>query len=124
MLSSIPFTRDRGLSIRTYQVVPLSPVVGMAQWVTGTTTLAEFVIGKSKDAKSQHRLRYFPNDMTNDCARECLLNARDPSKVQLNGNSSTITEKRLLFAFRHIINRFHPVMDHRLMETFTSPQTW
>lgn len=124
VLGSIASTRDRGLSIRTYQVVPLSPVVGLVQWVTGTVTLGEFVIGKSKGAKAKHRSRYFPQDISNETARDYLSNARDPSKPQLNGNGSAQLKTRLLHAYRSICDRFHPIMDLRLMESFPSSHSW
>lgn len=118
-------TRDRGLSIRTYQVVPLSPVVGVVQWVTGTTTLNEFVVRKSgRDRKHDYRFQYYPNDISYERAREWMKNARDLSKPQLPGNTTNVLGDRLLHSFREICQQFHPIMGLRFMEVFPSPQSW
>ena len=39
-------TRDRGLQMRTYKVVSLSPVAGVLEWVQNTIPIAQYLIGE------------------------------------------------------------------------------
>lgn len=97
----------------------------MVQWVHGTTTLGGFVVGKSgSHRKEDYRFHYYPHDISPERARECMQNARDPSKPQLPGNTSRLLNERLLYAFREVCNNYHPIMELRLMEAFPSAQEW
>lgn len=41
-------TRKRCLKIRTYKVVPLSPVTGILEWVENTTPLSDYLVGRGR----------------------------------------------------------------------------
>eukprot|EP00850_Spirogloea_muscicola_P022712 SM000308S11822 [mRNA] locus=s308:82698:105864:+ [translate_table: standard] len=44
-------TRKRRLHIRTYKVVPFTPSAGILEWVDGTVTLGEYLLGRSEKNK-------------------------------------------------------------------------
>jgi len=45
LLGGSPDSRQRRLGIRTYRVVPCSPLVGVLEWVEGTLPLTEYLLG-------------------------------------------------------------------------------
>lgn len=45
LLASDTATRSRKLAIRTYNVVPLTPCVGILEWVPNTMSLADYLSG-------------------------------------------------------------------------------
>lgn len=45
LLAGSPDSRQRRLGIRTYRVVPCSPLVGVLEWVEGTLPLTEYLLG-------------------------------------------------------------------------------
>jgi hypothetical protein len=49
LLASNSASRQRRLHLRTYRVVPCSPLVGVLEWVGGTVPLTEFLIGTSSN---------------------------------------------------------------------------
>ena len=49
-------TRERNLNIRTYKVVPLTPTVGIVEWVQNTDTIGGYLL------KTHTRLQR-PGDM-------------------------------------------------------------
>jgi ataxia telangiectasia mutated family protein len=45
LLAGSPGAKQRRLGYRTYRVVPCSPLVGVLEWVEGTTPLTEYLLG-------------------------------------------------------------------------------
>jgi ataxia telangiectasia mutated family protein len=45
LLRGSPASKQRRLGYRTYRVVPCSPLVGVLEWVEGTTPLTEYLLG-------------------------------------------------------------------------------
>lgn len=50
LLKGSPASKQRRLGYRTYRVVPCSPLVGVLEWVEGTTPLTEYLLG-SRDTQ-------------------------------------------------------------------------
>lgn len=50
LLAGSPDSKQRRLGIRTYRVVPCSPLVGVLEWVEGTTPLTEYLLGERKNS--------------------------------------------------------------------------
>ena len=48
-------TQRRKLFINTYKVIPLTPKVGVIQWVDGTTTLADYIFRGNNSAHKRYR---------------------------------------------------------------------
>lgn len=122
---SIPQTRERALGIRTYQVVPLSPVVGIAQWVTGTVTLDNFLLGSAQqtDTASLHGMhtRYYPTDLSHGQARDEMQTAWAATASAVDKSQRNAS---LLKAYLNVCERFHPVMHLAFFDVFPSPQHW
>lgn len=49
LLASSPSSKQRQLGIRTYRVVPCSPLVGVVEWVEGTTPFTDYLLGEKKN---------------------------------------------------------------------------
>lgn len=45
LLAGSPSSKQRRLGLRTYRVVPCSPLVGVLEWVEGTTPLTDYLLG-------------------------------------------------------------------------------
>ncbi|XP_069987249.1 serine-protein kinase ATM isoform X2 [Penaeus vannamei] len=103
-------TRDRSLSVRTYQVTPLSQKSGLIQWCNNTQAFGEYLIGPSKNSGA-HKL-YYPNDYTASVCREMMGKAKGKS-----------LEARYE-VFEKILENFHPVFRHFFFENYPSPHEW
>ncbi len=55
-------TRKRRLSIRTYKVIPLSPVAGLLEWVENTIPIGEYLIGTYRDQLNCAHVKYRRKD--------------------------------------------------------------
>lgn len=100
-------TRRRTLGIRTYKVVPLSPRVGIVEWVDGTVPLGSWL------CSAHSRLR--PSDLKPQEAREML-------RVESERKSSTAADKAAVF--QRLLGRFHPVFRHYFFESYAEPCKW
>ncbi|XP_069939528.1 serine-protein kinase ATM isoform X3 [Cherax quadricarinatus] len=110
LLSKNGETRERGLSMRTYQVVPLSQRSGLIQWCNNTQAFGEYLIGGNKKGGA-HKL-YYPQDYTASTCREKMATVK----------SSSIQER--YDTFQDILEHFHPVFRHFFMENYPSPHEW
>ena len=45
LLAGSPGSSQRRLGVRSYRVVPCSPLVGVLEWVEGTLPLTEYLLG-------------------------------------------------------------------------------
>ncbi|CAL4109019.1 unnamed protein product, partial [Meganyctiphanes norvegica] len=104
-------TREKSLSIRTYQVVPLSQRSGLIQWCDNTQPFGHYVIGEDK--KGGAHKTYYPNDLN---ATQCRKKMNEITKSGSHDNK--------LQVFMAILERFHPVFRHFFFENFPSPHKW
>ncbi|KKA29316.1 hypothetical protein TD95_002381, partial [Thielaviopsis punctulata] len=97
-------TQQRNLSIRTYKVLPLTPIAGIIEFVDNTVPLHEFLI------PTHHK--YYPNDYRgHQCRKEI-------SNVESRGVDVRVA------TFRKVMERFRPVMRFFFMEHFLDPDEW
>ncbi|CAE7532528.1 ATM [Symbiodinium sp. CCMP2592] len=104
--------QDTQLSLRTFQVIPLSPCAGVAEWVEHTTTLAEILFGPVEGAHQKYR----PEDWLHHQCRQKMVDALQAAK-----NGDRQAQPR---AFAEIYRHFKPVMHLVFLERFPSPQDW
>nr|XP_045624832.1 serine-protein kinase ATM-like isoform X1 [Procambarus clarkii]XP_045624833.1 serine-protein kinase ATM-like isoform X1 [Procambarus clarkii] len=103
-------TRERALSMRTYQAVPLSQKSGLIQWCNNTQAFGEYLIGTNKKGGA-HKL-YYPEDYTASACRERMNSVKERS-FQDRFN-----------VFQDILEHFHPVFRHFFLENYPSPHEW
>ncbi|KAG7387320.1 hypothetical protein PHYBOEH_008269 [Phytophthora boehmeriae] len=99
-------TRKRKLRLRTYRVVPLSPIAGVLEWVENTTPWGSYLVGRTAKKLSAHE-RYHPHELKHAECRQILNNATDK-----------------LAAFTDIQENFTPVFHHFFLEKFPDPVVW
>ncbi|CAJ1371480.1 unnamed protein product [Effrenium voratum] len=105
-----PKSKHAQLGLRTFQVVPLSPCAGIAEWVANTATLADVLIS---DQQSAHP-RYRPRDWSHMQCRKRMADAAEPTR------EGKVLEK----ALQEVYDNFKPVMHLVLLERFPGPQEW
>lgn len=101
-------TRKRQLSIRTYKVVPLTPLIGVLQWVDNTIQFGAYLSDKGTGAHS----RYNKFDWHHNDCREHLRNA---SSDDPNDRVKRMNE---------IYDRFKPAFKYFFLEHYASPTEW
>lgn len=112
LLTDAPLARARKLHMRSYRVVPLSPLAGVMEWVENTMPLANYLFAGPKSAHP--RLR--PQDISHESARKQLDNA---------GNGSGAGKHaRLRDAYDDICARYRPVLHHFFLENFPTAALW
>ena len=100
-------SRKRGLCIRTYSIIPLSPRAGVVQWVDGTILIGKLL--------SDGHKRYNEKDWTmTDCRK----------RMQEEYTKASSTPKAKLNAFEQIQSNFHPVLSRMLFEMYTERSVW
>jgi ataxia telangiectasia mutated family protein len=101
-------TRKRNLSMRTYRVIPLRPLVGLIEFVSNSITFSDYLKG------AHERLR--PSDLKPD---ECRL------KLQAESDraGSTVRSKFNVLV-NEIGSRFKPVLRHFFFEHFQMSEWW
>jgi ataxia telangiectasia mutated family protein len=101
-------TRQRRLSIRTYKVVPMTPLIGLLEWVDNTTQFGAYLSESDTGAHS----RYYPDDWSHVKCREYLSNASsDKPNDQLN-------------RLQEIYDNFQPAFHHFFLEHYLSSTQW
>ena len=93
---------EKGVTIRTYKIVPLSQGSGLISFCEGTISLADYLI--SSDG-AHHR--YYPKPTSAECSKILEQCGKDS-----------------LRAYRRICNVFHPVFRFFFFENFTDSTTW
>ena len=96
--------RQRNLAIRTYKVLPLTSQAGVIEFVPHTTALNDFLVKAHE--------KYFPHDLKSSNCRKMIQDAQ-----------SKRNDERIR-VFRHICDKFHPVLRYFFMEKFESPDDW
>ncbi|KAJ3396087.1 hypothetical protein HDU80_010102, partial [Chytriomyces hyalinus] len=100
-------TRQRGLSIGTYKVVPLGQRAGVIEWVDNTFPFGEYLT-------SAHA-RYHKTDLSSMDARKKMMQEHEREDS---------TPQSKLATFQEIESQFKPVFRHFFFESFRDPATW
>ncbi len=103
------YTNDSKLNIRTYKVVPLTPTIGIVEWVKGTIPIGVYLNKIHEKYKRKTDLKPFE-------ARQLMANA---VKNCMNKNNKT---QLLLNTFNEICNKFPP-MFHQFFIHSSNHQT-
>lgn len=104
LLQAQQATRQRNLSIRTYKVLPLTPSAGIIEFVQNTIPLNDYLLPAHQ--------RHFPEDLKPSICRKLI------------GEVQTKSVNERIKAFRHVNERFHPVLRYFFMESFENPDDW
>eukprot|EP00879_Flechtneria_rotunda_P006073 GHRR01006386.1.p1 GENE.GHRR01006386.1~~GHRR01006386.1.p1 ORF type:complete len:3169 (+),score=1435.50 GHRR01006386.1:1331-9508(+) len=109
VLASSPASRQRRLGIRTYRVVPCSPIVGLVEWVEGTVPMIEWLAaGSQREGGACARYRK-PGSLTwLDCWKKL----------------SSAKAEELREAFLYVRDNFPPVFHNFFLENFPDPARW
>ncbi|KAL4085673.1 hypothetical protein PRIC1_015009 [Phytophthora ramorum] len=99
-------TRKRKLRLRTYRVIPLSPIAGVLEWVENTIPWGSYLVSRMSKRLSAHE-RYHPQEWKHAECRQYLKNA--PEKLP---------------AFLEIQSNFTPVFHHFFLEKFPDAAVW
>jgi ataxia telangiectasia mutated family protein len=97
-------TRRRGMRIRTYKVVPLTPTTGVIEWVLNTIPLLEFL-------EQTHALKN-PQDWKWPHCRQ---------KIQ---TATSWDHSKRLNCYREVCEHFRPVLRYFFFEHFKDPDLW
>jgi len=110
-----PRARQANLSLRTFQVVPLSPCAGVMEWVVDTVTLGEMLTGNNIPAEGAHA-RYRSQDWPHHACRRHMQQGHEK---YAQGQSAALTA-----AYKDTCDHFRPVMHLVFREYFPTPQEW
>lgn len=88
LLSSAPETRERRLRMQTYKVVPLTPHVGVVEWVTDTVPLSTWLFQPQSPEQGAAHARYNRTDWTHS---ECAAKMRNAGTVQGGSKARVMT---------------------------------
>jgi ataxia telangiectasia mutated family protein len=102
--------------IRTYRVVPLSPLAGVVEWVSNTVTLSKYLVGG--DGMTGAHGKYRPQDIT---SRQCRAEMDNTRKVH---QGATELNQKLLDTFKRVCQQFKPVGHCFLLDHFQHPSDW
>ena len=109
LLSSNKSTRSRQMRMRTYNVVPLTPGVGLVEWVLNTRSIHDAVVSSVEGAHP----RYYPPSASSWTYHQCLLQMRD------------CTDRAdLLPRYQQICAHFPPAMQRYFLDQFPSSSSW
>ncbi len=108
LLKSDHETRSRNLSMRTYRVIPLRPLVGLIEFVSNSITFSDYLKG------AHERLR--PSDLKPD---ECRLKLQ----AEFERAGATVRSKMNVLV-NEIGTRFKPVLRHFFFEHFQISDWW
>ncbi|KAK7066611.1 hypothetical protein SK128_024144 [Halocaridina rubra] len=110
LLAKNPNTRDKALSMRTYQVIPLSQRSGLIQWCENTQPFGEYLIGRQKKGGA-HKL-YYPLDYPAVVCRKNMEEAKLES------------QERKLQVYEDILEHFKPVFRYFFYENYPLAHEW
>ncbi|KAL3928311.1 MAG: hypothetical protein SGPRY_002440 [Prymnesium sp.] len=106
--------RQRGLSMRTYRVVPIAPTAGVLQWVENTQTLGGYLVNGPDSAHD----RYRPDDLSfKQCREQVRLAA-----IEVESGKKPSSYK--LLKYKECTSRFQPVFHHFFLERWGQPAEW
>jgi len=115
LLSSNVQTRRRQLGMRTYNVVPFTPCVGLVEWVLNTTSIGDYL---SKEPSGAHFRYSRPGQK--------WLRTRDIQNFLIQTSEATTgkTSKGLYDRYTEVTQDFQPVFRHFFLERFLDPCEW
>lgn len=99
-------TCKRKLRLRTYKVVPLSPIAGVLEWVNDTIPWGSYLVNKTGKQLAAHE-RYHPHEWKHMNCRSHLRNSPDK-----------------LAAYKEIEAHFTPVFHHFFLEKYPDASVW
>lgn len=99
-------TSKRKLRLRTYKVVPLSPIAGVLEWVNDTIPWGSYLVNKTSKQLAAHE-RYHPQEWKHMNCRSHLRNSPDK-----------------LAAYKEIEAHFTPVFHHFFLEKYPDASVW
>jgi len=102
--------RARGLRLRTYAIVPLSPQAGVLEWVRHTLPFGAYLSDRGR-ARGAHG-RYFPGDLAHSECRKRLDGVRQQPR----------SKKRK--ALDDMFRRFRPAFRFFFLEYFGDARAW
>ncbi|ORX90217.1 hypothetical protein K493DRAFT_288362 [Basidiobolus meristosporus CBS 931.73] len=105
MLRKNKSTRKRNLGVRTYIVIPLSPVSGLLEWVKDTIPIGNYL--------QPAHAAYHPEDLKYNVCRKVMMEELEPDAKS----------KYQVFS-KKIIPRFRPVFRHFFHENFHDAKIW
>ena len=108
ILSCDDDTRKRHLQIRTYKIVPITPLCGLIEWVDNTIQFGHYLSERDVGAHA----RYRPDDWTHIACREHLKNASTKDPQDRFNRLTTIYDN------------FKPCMKYFFLEAFADPSSW
>lgn len=111
LLSVDRSTASRQLHIRTYNVIPLTPGVGLLEWVMNATSLSDCL---THDETGAHA-RYAPPTQKRTY-RECL--------TYLQQAHAARQPEEYYKRFMEVVDDFQPVFHRVFLELFPSPSEW
>ena len=109
LLTSSAPTRSRRMRMRTYNVVPLTPGVGLVEWVVNTRSLHDVLVSSADGAHP----RYHPLSPTCWSYHQCLTHMRD-----------TADRSELLSRYRDVCQRFPVALHQHFQDHFPCPSSW
>ena len=143
LLAADPASRARRLRVRTYRVVPLSPGVGVMQWVEDTATLFDILVGHHATAGAGGvHARHAPRAVAVSAAgaspadnsggggsgggAPAVTTMKPPLSYMdaLRKMQSAATPSTARPAFDAVCARFPPALRHWFAEAFRSPPAW
>eukprot|EP00727_Mastigamoeba_balamuthi_P002113 m51a1_g119 putative serine-protein kinase atm (4596) ;mRNA; f:366111-398227 len=113
LLEQSPRARERKLHLRTYRVIPLSPTSGIVEWVSGTISCGNYLVGSKSSPEDCAHHRYSPKDPLSAICRAKMDKVKDKS-----------TQEKFR-VYESITASFHPAMRWFFVERYGhSPQMW
>eukprot|EP01029_Cantina_marsupialis_P018207 TRINITY_DN4165_c0_g2_i2.p1 TRINITY_DN4165_c0_g2~~TRINITY_DN4165_c0_g2_i2.p1 ORF type:complete len:690 (-),score=186.07 TRINITY_DN4165_c0_g2_i2:220-2289(-) len=110
MLNRDDLCKEKQMRLRTYNVICLSSVAAVLEFVDGSVTLLEYLVCKKNNKQGAH-YRFRPNEpQDSDCRRKLMNLSKEPQK--------------LLKEYNNVCKKVHPVMHHFFEEHFPSPCEW
>lgn len=104
MLRNHKATRQRDLHVRTYNVVPLTNISGIIEFVPHSISLGDYL-------QPAHET-YYPKDWKNSAARDKII------AVAKHSTDTRVKE------FRKICDHIQPVLRHFFFERYKDPDEW
>jgi serine-protein kinase ATM len=102
-------------TLRCYKIVPLSQKSGILEWVDGTITIGDWLVGN--DVKSGAHFRYEPDNWRIDQCKKLLHVGVTKATIKAN-----LTTKEDIY--NEICKHLKPVMRYFFMETYSTPSEW
>ncbi|GBG24907.1 Serine/threonine-protein kinase ATM [Hondaea fermentalgiana] len=132
--------REARLSIRTYKVVPLTPVAGLIEWVENTLPLASYLVSTQtrsagEDTSAHHRYAE-RHDWSHLLCMRRMIDAHSGARAAKSrgGQTSSGSSRRssrsdstqlsVQGAYANVCAHFRPVMRYFFLEKFPSPPEW